>query len=183
VDDDLDFTNASPAPAPAPTPQASERARKEAEAGTPQLRDAGFYVSIARHSETRVPPRGGDKYVILIVEDDPDLGQLLIDIFMLSGFVMRWASNRAEINAEMKRAGEVDLILMDVILPDADGLQFLQRLRGHPKYSKMPVIMVTGKSTVEDVQAGLAAGADGYVSKPFKMSGLVKAVKAVLGIS
>jgi DNA-binding response OmpR family regulator len=45
----------------------------------------------------------------------------------------------------------------------------------------MPVIMITGKSAAEDVSAGLAAGADGYVSKPFKMSGLVKAVGMVLG--
>jgi two-component system OmpR family response regulator len=100
---------------------------------------------------------------------------------MLAGFEVRWASNRAEINAEMNRRPGADLILMDITLPDANGLEVLRRLRGHPKLAKLPVIMMTGKSAAEDVQAGLAAGADGYVSKPFKMSGLVKAVNTVLG--
>jgi two-component system OmpR family response regulator len=180
-DDELDFTRADAAPAAAPDPVQVEQARKEAETGTPQLKEAGFYVSIARHSEVRIAPRSGDKYVILVVEDDADLAQLLIDIFMLAGFEVRWASDRAEINAEMNRRPGADLILMDILLPDANGLEILRRLRGHPKLAKLPVIMMTGKAGAEDVQAGLAAGADGYVSKPFKMSGLVKAVNTVLG--
>ena len=67
-------------------------------------------------------------------------------------------------------------------LPDADGLQILYRLRSHARLSGLPVIMMTGKSTAQDVSDGLAAGADGYVTKPFKMSGLVKAVGLVLGV-
>ena len=116
-----------------------------------------------------------------MVEDDSDLAQLLIDIFMLAGFEVRWASNRAEINSEMSRRPGVDLVLMDIELPDANGLQVLQRIRAHPRLAKLPVIMMTARSASEDVLAGLAAGADGYVSKPFVMSGLVKAVKTVLG--
>ena len=156
-------------------------ARHEAEAGSSHLRDTGFYVSIARQSPVRLPPKNGSKYVILIVEDDADLGQLLIDIFMLAGFDVRWASNRPEINAELHRGGEVDLMLLDVVMPDANGLEILQRLRAHPGLSKTPVIMLTGKAAAEDVHAGLAAGADGYVTKPFIMSALVKAVNLVLG--
>ena len=179
-DDELDFTRPG-AMAPAPTPQQKEVARKEAVAGSPQLNQAGFYVSIARHAEARIPPRKGDKYKILVVEDDADLAQLLIDIFMIAGFEVRWASNRDEINSEMKRGDDIDLLLLDIVLPDANGMQLLRRLRGHPRFEKLPVIMVTGKATVADVQLGLAAGADGYVSKPFQMSGLVKAVNQVLG--
>jgi two-component system, OmpR family, response regulator len=100
---------------------------------------------------------------------------------MLAGFEVRWASNRSEINAELRRGSEIDLILLDIVLPDANGLQILERLRMHPAYGKMPVIMMTGKAAGDDVLAGLAAGADGYVTKPFKMSGLVKAVNQVLG--
>jgi two-component system, OmpR family, response regulator len=179
-DDDLDFTGAGPAPAP-PSAQAVAKARKEAEVGSPQLRSSGFYVSIARHAATRIPPRNGTKYVVLVVEDDRDLGQMLIDIFVIAGFEVRWAANRAEINAEMKRGNEVDLVLMDIVLPDADGLLILKRLRTHPVLVKLPVIMMTGKGTAGDVAAGLAAGADGYVTKPFQMSGLVKAANQVLG--
>jgi len=179
--DDLDFTHAGETPAPGPTPQQIESARREAESGSPQLQQTGFYVSIARHSEVRIPPNDGEKYVILVIEDDADLAQLVIDIFMLSGFEVRWASNREEINVELNRKAKADLILLDIVLPDADGLQILRRLRAHPRLAKIPVIMMTGKSMAEDVEAGLAAGADGYVSKPFKMSGLVKAVNTVLG--
>ncbi len=179
--DDLDFSREAAAPAPSPTPEQAEQARSEAETGTPQLAKAGYYVSIARRSPTRIPPRSGDKYSILVVEDDPDLAQLVIDIFMTAGFEMHWASNKAEINQQMSRRPSVDLVLMDIELPDANGLQVLQRIRSHPKLSKMPVIMMTARSAPEDVAAGLMAGADGYVSKPFQMSGLVKAVKQVLG--
>ena len=119
---------------------------------------------------------------MLAVEDDADLGQLLIDIFMIAGYEVRWASNRAEINAQLRRGDEIDVVLMDVLLPDADGLEILQRLRAHPRFGTIPVIMMTGLSAAQDVSAGLAAGADGYVTKPFQMSGLVKAVGMVLGV-
>ena len=70
---------------------------------------------------------------------------------------------------------------MKKTLPDANGLDLLLRLRKHPRFEKLPVIMMTAKSSANDVSAGLAAGADGYVTKPFQMSGLVKAVAMVLG--
>jgi CheY-like chemotaxis protein len=180
--DDLDFTNEPAAPTPPPPPERVEQARTEAKAGVPQLEKSGFMVSIARRNPTRVPPRSGEKYAILVVEDDPDLAQLVIDIFMTAGFEMHWASNKAEINQQMNRRPAVDLVLMDIVLPDADGLEVLRRIRTHPKLARLPVIMMTGKSSAEDVAAGLVAGADGYVTKPFVMSGLVKAVKQVLGI-
>ena len=181
--DELDFTREPAVPAPPPPPEEVERARVEATAGIPQLKAAGFMVSIARRSPVRIPPRNGEKYVILVVEDDPDLAQLVIDIFMTAGFEMHWASDKSEINQQMNRRPAVDLVLMDIELPDTNGLQVLKRIRSHPKLARLPVIMMTGRSAAEDVAAGLSAGADGYVSKPFMMSGLVKAVKQVLGIA
>ena len=181
-EDGQDFTRPGATPPPQPTPEQVERARQEAERGTSHLRASGFFVSIARHAAARIPPKNGSKYVILAVEDDADLGQLLIDIFMIAGYEVRWASNRAEINAELRRGNEIDVVLMDVLLPDADGLEILQRLRAHPRFGTIPVIMMTVKSAAQDVSAGLAAGADGYVTKPFVMSGLVKAVGLVLGV-
>ena len=181
-EDELDFTREPAAPAPAPTPAQAAEARAEAKTGTPQLEKSGFYVSIARRSPLMVPPRNGEKYSLLVVEDDPDLAQLVIDIFMTAGFEMHWAANKAEINQQMNRRPGVDLVLLDIGLPDANGLEVLQRIRLHPKLAKLPVIMMTGRSSAEDVAAGLVAGADGYVSKPFQMSGLVKAVQQVLGL-
>lgn len=171
---------ASPA-APPPTKDQVAKARQEAEHGASQLQSDGFLVSIARQAPAKIAPKNTAKYVVLVVEDDGDLAQLLIDIFSLAGYEVRWASDRAEINQHLRRGHEVDVVLLDVKLPDADGLDVLRRVRAHPQLSSLPIIMMTGKSTAEDVSAGLAAGADGYVSKPFKMSGLVKAVKLVLG--
>jgi DNA-binding response OmpR family regulator len=104
-----------------------------------------------------------------------------MDIFATAGFDVRTAKNRAEINTEVNRPLLPDLLLLDIMLPDADGLQILGRLRAHAKFARLPVILMTGKSQVADVKAGLAAGADGYVSKPFKVSALVAAVNLVLG--
>ncbi len=177
----VDFTQPDSVAVIQPSPQQVASALAEARKGAPQLRDEGFLVSIARHAATRIPPKNGTKYVALVVEDESDLGQLLIDIFMTAGYDVRWAANRAEINAELRRGQEIDVVLLDVTLPDADGLQILQCVRAHPKFSTLPVIMVTGKTAAKDVSDGLAAGADGYVTKPFKMSGLVKAVELVLG--
>ena len=175
----VDFTEA--VPLAAITPEEEERARRAAEAGTPLLQKVGYFLSLDRRTVERRAPVHGDSYSLLVVEDDADLAQLLIDVFMNAGFDVRWAADRAEINAELHRAG-IDLVLLDIVLPDADGLQVLRRLREHPKLSELPVIMMTGKVAPEDVLAGLAAGADGYVTKPFKVSALVNAVNAVLGI-
>jgi two-component system alkaline phosphatase synthesis response regulator PhoP len=75
-----------------------------------------------------------------------------------------------------------DLVLLDVRLPDADGFNILEKVRNNPKLVKMPVIMMTGMSEVTDIARGLSLGADGYVTKPFKISGLVSAVNTVLGL-
>jgi len=179
--DDLDFTRPAAKPAPPPAPEKLQQAREEAAGVAPQLDETGYYVSIARHAEAKIPPKSGDKYVLLVVDDDNDLAQLVIDIFIVAGFTVRWASNRAEINKELKYGHEVDVMLLDIGLPDADGLQILGRLRTHPRFGTMPVIMMTAKADPPDVVQGLALGADGYVSKPFNMSGLVKAVNQVLG--
>ena len=181
ADDDLDFTKPAAVQPPAPTPQQLETAQKEAAAGGAELRKAGFYVAIARRATAKVPPRNGERHSLLVVEDDPDLSNLLAEIFSVAGFEVHRAANRAQINAEINKPILPDLILLDIVLPDADGMQILSRLRAHPRFARMPVIMMTGKAESSDVKAGLAAGADGYVSKPFRMSALVAAVNLVLG--
>ncbi len=71
-----------------------------------------------------------------MVEDDPDLSSLLAEIFSVAGFEVRRAANRAQINAEINKPILPDLILLDIVLPDADGLQILARLRAHPRSSR-----------------------------------------------
>jgi DNA-binding response OmpR family regulator len=99
-----------------------------------------------------------------------------------AGFKVRTARNRNEINAEINKTPLPDLMLLDVTLPDADGFQILERLRGHPKLSSLPVVMMTARSDVADITRGLSLNADGYVTKPFKASALISAVGTVLGL-
>lgn len=182
ADDELDFTKPA-APAPPPTPEKVASAKKEASSGTPQLAKTGFYVAMARHSSGgRVPPKSGDRHTVMVVEDDNDLLKLVGEVLAKAGFLTRFARNRAEINAEFNKPPLPDILLLDVSLPDADGFQILERIRHNEKLSKLPVIMMTGKSEVTDVARGLSLGADGYVTKPFRISGLVSAVNTVLGI-
>jgi len=67
-------------------------------------------------------------------------------------------------------------------LPDADGFDILRKIREHPALRVVPVIMVTGNATREGVLKGLAAGADGYITKPFEPDNLVATIRAVLGL-
>jgi CheY-like chemotaxis protein len=179
--DDLDFT-APAKPTPPPTPEKMATARKEASTGSPQLAKTGFYVAMARNAGGRVTPRNGSRHSIFIIEDDKALSELVGEVLAKGGFLTRFARNRAEINNEFNKPPLPDLVLLDVKLPDADGFQILERIRGNQKIKNLPVIMMTGKSEVTDVARGLSLGADGYVTKPFKISGLVQAVNTVLGI-
>ena len=181
ADDDLDFT-AHQAPTPPPPPEKMASARKEATTGSPQLAKTGFYVAMARNAGGRVTPRNGSRHSIFIIEDDKALSELVGEVLAKGGFLTRFARSRAEINAEFNKPPLPDLVLLDVKLPDADGFQILERIRGNQKIKNLPVIMMTGKSEVTDVARGLSLGADGYVTKPFKISGLVRAVNTVLGI-
>jgi CheY-like chemotaxis protein len=183
ADDELDFTKMPATPAPPPTAEKVANAKKEASKGTPELAKTGFYVAMARHaSGGRVVPRSGDRHTVLVVEDDSDLLKLVGEVLAKGGFITRFARNRAEINAEFNKPPLPDIILLDVSLPDADGFQILERIRHNEKLSKLPVIMMTGKSEVTDVARGLSLGADGYVTKPFRISALVSSVNTVLGI-
>lgn len=182
-EDELDFTKMPAVPAPPPTPEKVASAKKEASTGGPQLAKTGFYVAMARHASSgRVPPHQGDRHTVFVVEDDNDLLKLVGEVLAKAGFLTRFARNRSEINAEFNRPPLPDILLLDVSLPDADGFQILERIRHNEKLSKLPVIMMTGKSEVTDVARGLSLGADGYVTKPFRISALISSVNTVLGL-
>ncbi len=178
---DLDFTRPA-RPKPPPTPKKVEEAHREARSGGPHLAKSGFYVAMARRAAKRVAPRSGDRHDIFVIDDDETLLKLVGEVLATAGFLTRFARNRREINVEINRAPLPDLILLDVGLPDADGFQILERLHGHKRLSSIPVIMMTGRAEVTDVARGLALGADGYVTKPFKISALVSAINTVLGL-
>ena len=114
---------------------------------------------------------------ILIVEDEPRIASFLCKGLGAQGFETSVAGDRAAAEARLKEAP--DLVLLDRGLPDGDGLELLAQLRRAGDL--VPVIVLTARDSVEDREAGLAAGADDYVVKPFGFADLLARVRARLG--
>lgn len=113
---------------------------------------------------------------ILIVEDEEQIARFLELELMHEGYTTCKADNGRS-GLETAQSGECDLVLLDVMLPELNGLEVLRRLR---RTSNLPVIMLTARDAVMDKVSGLDAGADDYITKPFGMMELVSRVKAVL---
>ena len=141
-----------------------------------------FHATLARNRGDRVPPRNGERHSVLVIEDDVALLKLLGEILGTAGFEVRFARNREELKVELNRKPLPDIALLDLGLPDMDGFEVLERMRGHSALEKLPVIIMTGRAQSHHLTRGLALGADGYVTKPFKISIMVNAVQTVLGL-
>ena len=161
---------------------ALSRAEAEADSGALSLRKSGYYVGIARKRGPARTLASGEVLTAIVVEDEPMLAKFIQSYLSFEGFQVRLAGNRAEIIAQFRKPPVPDLILLDVMLPDADGFDILLRLRQHPALKNVPVVMLTGKSTREAVIKGLAGGADGYITKPFEADALMRAVRTVIGL-
>lgn len=175
--DFIEFFSEKPAQLPE---SALQQVQTEAATGVTTLQQHGYYVRIAMRPAERRRPEGGEN--VLIVEDDANLSKFLRQYLELEGFTAHTAGNRNEIIAGLRRQPPPDLVLLDVVLPDADGFQILLKMREHPLLKSVPVLMLTAKATRESVLKGLAGGANGYVTKPFQPESLILAVNTVLGI-
>ena len=113
---------------------------------------------------------------ILIVDDDPNISDLLKRYFENEGYDVKLAADGSE-GLNYFKMYEPDLVLLDIMLPKKDGWQVCREIR---EISSKPVIMVTAKGEVFDKVLGLELGADDFVTKPFDMKELSARVKAVL---
>ena len=182
--DGLDFSAffAAPGARAEPSAGAQASAGREADSGAPQLERTGYYVSIARRAVKAKTPQGGAKWKAFVVEDDPDMAELVSRLLIGAGFEVETAANREQVLAGLRKQPLSDLIILDVMLPDANGFDILQRLKAHPALKAVPVIMLTADAARESVMRGIAGGADGYITKPFERAMLLDGVKAVLGL-
>ncbi len=116
---------------------------------------------------------------ILVVDDDPDILQFVRLNLELDGFVVELAGGGRE---ALEKAAEAppDLMLLDVMMPEIDGLTVLRRLRSDPTTANIPVIVLTARSLAEDRVKGLDLGADDYITKPFDLEELIARVRTVL---
>ncbi len=115
---------------------------------------------------------------VLIVEDEKDILQLVKLYLEKEGYRIVTASTGSEGLAQV-RTEKPDLVVLDLMLPEIDGLEICKRLRSSPDTAMLPIIMLTAKAEESDTIIGLELGADDYVTKPFSPKTLVARVKAL----
>lgn len=119
---------------------------------------------------------------ILVVDDEPDLVELLSFNLRTAGYdVIAAADGLGAL--ELAQRQQPDLILLDLMLPELDGISVCEILRGHPATATIPIIMLTAWSSDLSRQLGLAAGADEYLTKPFAAAQVMGRVKSLLAVA
>jgi two-component system phosphate regulon response regulator PhoB len=119
------------------------------------------------------------KKTILVVEDEGDILELIRYNLTREGFSVTAVADGEEAVKAVSRKPP-DLILLDLMLPGIDGKEVCRLLKGDPKTTSIPIIMVTAKGEESDIITGLELGADDYITKPFSMKVLIARVRAVL---
>ncbi len=117
--------------------------------------------------------------LIYIVEDDKNISEIESYALKNSGYLVDTFENAKTFWSRVQDR-KPDLVLLDVMLPDSDGIEVLKKMRRNPDTRRVPVIMVTAKSSEIDKVKGLDNGADDYITKPFGIMELISRVKAIL---
>ncbi|MBQ4017323.1 MAG: response regulator transcription factor [Oscillospiraceae bacterium] len=117
--------------------------------------------------------------MIYLVEDDDSIRKLVVYALESQGFAAQGFARPSDFRTALRQQIP-DLVLLDIMLPQEDGLAILRSLRSEPLTRRLPVIMLTAKNSEYDRAYGLDAGADDYISKPFGMMELLARVRAVL---
>lgn len=129
----------------------------------------------ARHWSTLEQPRAGETMArILVIDDEPDIADFLRRGLIYKGYAVEVAHD-GQSGLDLARDLDPDLVILDLMLPDLDGVEVCRRLRAA---GPVPIIMVTARDAVPDRVAGLDAGADDYVTKPFAFDELLARVRA-----
>jgi len=116
---------------------------------------------------------------VLVVDDDPDINEAVREGLRLAGYEPVAALTGSDALAEVDRQAP-DLVLLDQMLPDIDGVEVCRKLRAGPRTKEIPIVFLTARSAPDARVRGLAVGADDYVVKPFSMQELVLRIGAVL---
>ena len=134
---------------------------------------------LQKANDPRLPitrPSELPKRQILLIDDDRDMAEMLAEYLGPEGYLVHTAYTAAT-GLDRAKEGGLVLIILDVMLPDRDGFSVLHEIR---QKSRIPVIMLTTRSTVADKVSGLEGGADDYVPKPFTPVDLLARIRTVL---
>ena len=119
------------------------------------------------------------RHSVLVVDDDQDIRQILCTLLQLSGF-QTFEAIDGEDGLNKVREHQPDVIVLDVMMPVMDGITMCCLLRQEPATAALPIIMLSGKASSRDVQAGLDAGANKYLTKPTGLDDLIHCIHDVL---
>ncbi len=122
-----------------------------------------------------------ESHNVLVVDDNQDVRDLVVLFLSADGFHVFSASNGDDALAILK-SNPINLVLLDVMMPGKSGLEVLAEIRTNSNRSirEIPVMMITAKSSTEDIDAALAAGANSYVIKPFRATTIREKVRSIL---
>lgn len=127
--------------------------------------------------EVSTTPRGRR---ILVVDDEPHIRRVLEAILGSHGFEVVTASDGSQGLDELGTE-EVDLVILDLVMPGVDGLEILSMIRSDPRRANTPVIILTAKGQDTDRDAALAGGANDFLTKPFSPKKLIARIEEILG--
>jgi len=116
---------------------------------------------------------------IMVVDDEPEIVTVVRLMLEQKGFNVRCANSGQQVFADLKEQ-KPDLIILDILMPEMDGLEVLRRLKGAPETSSIPVIMLTALDKDEDILAGYKLGANYYIPKPFTKTQLMTGINRLL---
>lgn len=128
----------------------------------------------------------GDKVVqsnrkhILVVDDDPELLQLVRVLLSRIGFDAVTVTNAAEAAQAMRNPPLPDLLILDLMLPDVSGVEFLRQMRSKPVFDSVPVLVLSAMIDPDHIRQALDAGADRYLTKPYIANNLLTVVQEIL---
>ena len=123
----------------------------------------------------------GPSLTVFLIEDDEQILYLLRFILEQDGYAVREAKDIPEALAAASGMAPPQLVITDVMMPSGESYDLLPRLRALPGWRNVPVLMLTAKAMKRDIEQGLAAGADDYLAKPFKVDELRARVRRLAG--
>ncbi len=117
---------------------------------------------------------------VLIVDDDEMVRIALVELLKPEGYEVRTASGGYEALENLNQ-NDYDLLVLDIIMPNMDGIELCKKIREKPKYKKTPIVFLTAKSSEEAKVAGVNAGANLFLSKPISPEKLLNILSDALG--
>jgi DNA-binding response OmpR family regulator len=146
-------------------------------------RDDSWTAQFARTRRQAARIRGKVKMArkILVVDDQENIARIVRMMLENKGYATIWAADGAEA-LRLAKTEEPDLILLDVMLPKIDGFKVCRLLKFDKKYSHIPIVLLTAKSSPGDKQTGREVGADYYLEKPFQPVQLIQVIEQLLSL-